>query len=140
MCGLIDNMKETVGNNKKNNKNNSKGAADGDGEDEEGEARAEPAASVADNSSLGGEGGGTDSGPGPGHGVGQGPHVKLSGASSGQRKSVAAVSRSQKAGLEFPVSRVARYLKAGRYAKRVGSGAPVYLAAVLEYLAAEVNT
>nr|KJB81844.1 hypothetical protein B456_013G164500 [Gossypium raimondii] len=28
--------------------------------------------------------------------------------------------------------------KAGKYAERVGAGAPVYLAAVLEYLAAEV--
>ena len=49
-----------------------------------------------------------------------------------------AVSRSAKAGLQFPVGRVARYLKAGKYATRVGAGAPVYLAAVLEYLAAEV--
>ena len=32
----------------------------------------------------------------------------------------------------------ARFLKAGKYASRVGAGAPVYLAAVLEYLAAEV--
>mmetsp|Transcript_27779 Transcript_27779/g.69369 ORF Transcript_27779/g.69369 Transcript_27779/m.69369 type:complete len:136 (-) Transcript_27779:838-1245(-) len=48
------------------------------------------------------------------------------------------VSRSAKAGLQFPVGRIARYLKQGRYAKRVGSGAPVYLAAVLEYLCAEV--
>lgn len=48
------------------------------------------------------------------------------------------VSKSTKAGLQFPVSRLSRYLKKGRYAKRVGSGAPVYLAAVLEYLAAEV--
>jgi histone H2A len=31
-----------------------------------------------------------------------------------------------------------RYLKKGRYAERIGAGAPVYLAAVLEYLAAEV--
>ncbi|EEQ99129.1 histone H2A.1, putative [Perkinsus marinus ATCC 50983] len=38
----------------------------------------------------------------------------------------------------FPVGRIARYLKKGRYAKRVGSGAPVYLAAVLEYLVAEI--
>ena len=45
-----------------------------------------------------------------------------------------AVSRSAKAGLQFPVGRVARYLKAGKYATRVGAGAPVYLAAVLEYL------
>ncbi|XP_076937565.1 histone H2A-like [Bidens hawaiensis] len=46
--------------------------------------------------------------------------------------------RSVKAGLQFPVGRIGRYLKVGRYAKRVGTGAPVYLAAVLEYLAAEV--
>lgn len=50
-----------------------------------------------------------------------------------------AVSRSSKAGLQFPVGRIARFLKAGKYAERVGAGAPVYLAAVLEYLAAEVN-
>lgn len=49
------------------------------------------------------------------------------------------VSRSVKAGLQFPVGRIGRYLKKGRYAQRVGTGAPVYLAAVLEYLAAEVR-
>lgn len=49
-----------------------------------------------------------------------------------------AQSRSSKAGLQFPVGRIARFLKAGKYAERVGAGAPVYLAAVLEYLAAEV--
>uniref|UniRef100_A0A6V7QV97 Histone H2A n=1 Tax=Ananas comosus var. bracteatus TaxID=296719 RepID=A0A6V7QV97_ANACO len=49
-----------------------------------------------------------------------------------------AASRSSKAGLQFPVGRIARFLKAGKYAERVGAGAPVYLAAVLEYLAAEV--
>lgn len=48
------------------------------------------------------------------------------------------VSKSVKACLQFPVARVARYLKKGRYAKRIGIGAPIYLAAVLEYLAAEV--
>ncbi|KAL4855219.1 Histone H2AX [Chlorella vulgaris] len=48
------------------------------------------------------------------------------------------VSSSAKAGLQFPVGRIARYLKKGRYAERIGAGAPVYLAAVLEYLAAEV--
>ncbi|EMS66698.1 Histone H2A.1 [Triticum urartu] len=35
------------------------------------------------------------------------------------------VSRSVKAGLQFPVGRIGRYLKHGRYAKRVGSGAPL---------------
>ncbi|BDA47085.1 Histone H2A [Coccomyxa sp. Obi] len=100
-----------------------------------------------------------------------------------------AVSKSTKAGLRFPVGRIARYLKKGNiyililspfymhatesqplitnwalsnsveasrsshlltctlracgltalhYASRVGAGAPVYLAAVLEYLAAEI--
>ena len=48
------------------------------------------------------------------------------------------MSRSSRAGLQFSVSRIGRYLKQGRYAARVGSAAPVYLAAVLEYLAAEV--
>lgn len=56
----------------------------------------------------------------------------------GKPKAVKSVSRSSKAGLQFPVGRIARFLKKGRYAQRVGSGSPVYLSAVLEYLAAEV--
>ena len=59
-------------------------------------------------------------------------------AGRGKAKATKSVSRSSKAGLQFPVGRIGRYLKKGRYAQRVGSGAPVYLAAVLEYLAAEV--
>ena len=69
-------------------------------------------------------------------------------------------SRSAKAGLQFPVGRVHRLLKKANYAQRVDAGAPgmcmpyrrvthrlmrlcglpraVYLAAVLEYLAAEI--
>jgi histone H2A len=43
-----------------------------------------------------------------------------------------------RAGLQFPVGRVSRFLRKGRYAARVGGGAPVYLAAVLEYLSAEI--
>ncbi|CAG8648938.1 1824_t:CDS:2, partial [Paraglomus occultum] len=42
------------------------------------------------------------------------------------------------AGLQFPVGRLHRLLRRGHYADRVGSGAPVYLAAVLEYLTAEI--
>lgn len=47
-------------------------------------------------------------------------------------------SRSAKAGLQFPVGRIHRHLRKGNYAQRIGAGAPVYLAAVLEYLAAEI--
>jgi len=46
--------------------------------------------------------------------------------------------RSGRAGLTFPVGRVHRYLKQGSYAERIGDDAPVYLAAVLEYLTAEI--
>ena len=48
------------------------------------------------------------------------------------------MSRSTKAGLQFPVGRIARFIRKQRVATRIGAGAPVYLAAVLEYLAAEV--
>merc|ERR1712233_56911 len=49
-----------------------------------------------------------------------------------------AKSRSAKAGLQFPVGRIHRLLRKGNYAQRIGAGAPVYLAAVLEYLTAEI--
>ncbi|KAM3239466.1 hypothetical protein P3L10_014500 [Capsicum annuum] len=61
-----------------------------------------------------------------------------SGIGSEKKKALKSVSRSAKAGLQFPVGRVARWLKKGKYAERVSAGAPVYLSAVLEYLAAEV--
>jgi histone H2A len=48
------------------------------------------------------------------------------------------VSRSSRAGLQMPVGRVHRHLREGNYADRYGAGAPVYLAAVLEYIAAEI--
>ena len=48
------------------------------------------------------------------------------------------MTKAARAGLQFPVGRIARFMKQGRHAERVGAGAPVYLAAVLEYLAAEV--
>ncbi|XP_034042887.1 late histone H2A.2.2-like [Thalassophryne amazonica] len=53
-------------------------------------------------------------------------------------KSQAKTSRSARAGLTFPVGRVHRLLKKGNYTERVGPGASVYLAAVLEYLCAEL--
>ena len=62
---------------------------------------------------------------------------KKGGRTGGKSKGKAR-SRSKRAGLQFPVGRVHRFLRQGRYAARVGAGAPVYLAAVLEYLAAEI--
>ncbi|ELK36214.1 PREDICTED: histone H2A type 1 [Myotis davidii] len=47
-------------------------------------------------------------------------------------------SRSFRAQLQFPVGRIHRLLRKGHYAERIGAGAPVYLAAVLEYLTAEI--
>lgn len=47
-------------------------------------------------------------------------------------------SKSAKAGLTFPVGRVLSTLRRGLYAERIGRGAPVYLAAVLEYFVAEI--
>lgn len=38
----------------------------------------------------------------------------------------------------FPIGRLRKYLKKGKYAKRISAGAPVYLAGVLEYLSAEL--
>ena len=63
-------------------------------------------------------------------GKGKGGRGKTSGKKS--------TTKTAKAGLQFPVGRVGRYLKQGKYATRVGAGAPVYLAAVLEYLCAEI--
>jgi histone H2A len=64
----------------------------------------------------------------------------MSGGKSGGKAATAKTSqsRSAKAGLAFPVGRVHRHLRKGNFAQRVGAGAPVYLAAVLEYLAAEI--
>ncbi|XP_060107032.1 histone H2A, sperm [Heteronotia binoei] len=62
----------------------------------------------------------------------------MPGGRGGEGRARKAQSRSSRAGLHFPVGRLHRLLRRGRYAARVGAGAPVYLAAVLEYLTAEI--
>lgn len=47
-------------------------------------------------------------------------------------------SKSSRAGLIMPVGRIARYIKEFGYADRVGTGAPIYLSAVLQWLTHEV--
>ncbi len=43
-----------------------------------------------------------------------------------------------KAGLRFSVARVARRMKMGRYAERIGGGAPIYMASALQYIVSEI--
>ncbi|XP_055355661.1 histone H2A [Paramacrobiotus metropolitanus] len=62
----------------------------------------------------------------------------MTGRGKGGKVKSKAKSRSSRAGLQFPVGRIHRMLRKGNYGERIGAGAPVYLAAVLEYLAAEV--
>ncbi|XP_064605862.1 uncharacterized protein LOC135470752 [Liolophura sinensis] len=63
----------------------------------------------------------------------------MSGRVKGEKaKSGKSQTRSSRAGLQFPVGRIHRFLRKGNYSNRLGAGAPVYLAAVMEYLTAEV--
>lgn len=62
----------------------------------------------------------------------------MSGRGKGGKAKAKPKTRTSRAGLQFPVGRIHRYLRKGHYANRIGSGAPVYLAAVLEYLSAEI--
>ncbi|KAI7904551.1 histone H2A.V [Cokeromyces recurvatus] len=55
------------------------------------------------------------------------------------KEKVPTLSQSARSGLQFPVGRIHRYLKArGHNHARVGAKAAVYTAAILEYLTAEV--
>ncbi|CAJ1004968.1 putative Core histone H2A/H2B/H3/H4/C-terminus of histone H2A [Leishmania naiffi] len=47
-------------------------------------------------------------------------------------------SRSAKAGLIFPVGRIGQIMRRGQYARRIGASGAVYMAAVVEYLTAEL--
>ncbi|UYV80984.1 hypothetical protein LAZ67_19002362 [Cordylochernes scorpioides] len=48
-------------------------------------------------------------------------------------------SRSSRAGLQLPVGRIHCMLPRGKYAYRIGAGAPFYLAAAIEDLVAEIQ-
>merc|ERR1719219_8072 len=62
----------------------------------------------------------------------------MSGRGKGGKVKNKSKSRSSRAGLQFPVGRIHRLLRKGNYGQRVGAGAPVYMAALMEYLAAEI--
>ncbi|KAH8050868.1 Histone H2A [Aureococcus anophagefferens] len=48
----------------------------------------------------------------------------------GKKSGKAGTSKAAKAGLQFPVARLNRFLKKGKYAGRVGVGAGVYMGAL----------
>jgi len=52
----------------------------------------------------------------------------------GGKKKTKVLSKSARSGVLFPVARMQRYLKRDTHNFRVGAGAPVYMAAVIEYL------
>ncbi|XP_012944015.1 core histone macro-H2A.1-like isoform X1 [Aplysia californica] len=56
----------------------------------------------------------------------------------GGKKKQKVLSRSARAGVLFPVARMLRYLKRDTHHLRIGAGSPVYMAAVIEYLVAEI--
>lgn len=58
--------------------------------------------------------------------------------SDGSKPSRSSKSKSQKAGLLLPASRINRYLRSSSSMKRVGGSAPVYLTGVLEYVVSEI--
>ena len=60
------------------------------------------------------------------------------GMKSNKAKKTGSKSRSARAGLTLPVARLGRLLRKGRFAPRIGAAAPVFMAAVLEYLVAEL--
>ena len=66
------------------------------------------------------------------------PHGGKGKGNAGRGKGSKNVSKSAKAGLTFPVARIGKYLKKGKYTSRVGVAGAVYLSAVLEYLTAEI--
>jgi len=66
------------------------------------------------------------------------PKAAGSKKASGRAAAKKSGSRSKKAGLIFPIGRVGSLLRRGQYARRVGASSAVYLAAVLEYLTAEL--
>ena len=68
------------------------------------------------------------------------PKARKSDAGKNSQRNVKKKSQSDhsKVGLIFPVARLGRHLKGGRYAERVGKSGAVFMAAVLEYMVCEI--
>ncbi len=76
------------------------------------------------------------------HAVSEGTKAvtKFTSSKFGDKVKGVKISRSKRSGLQFPVGRIENLIRLYNQSKntRVGSGAPVYLAGVIEYLAAEI--
>ena len=55
----------------------------------------------------------------------------------GKKSDRKSITKSERSGIVFPVGRIARFMRK-KDKLRLGSGAPIYMAAALEYIAAEV--
>ncbi|XP_015993750.1 histone H2A-Bbd type 2/3-like [Rousettus aegyptiacus] len=66
------------------------------------------------------------------------PGPRSQGGSSSRRRRSRTRSRSARAELSFSVSHMERLLLEGRYAQRLNWSAPVYLAAIIQYMTAKV--
>jgi histone H2A len=75
---------------------------------------------------------------GPADGSEEGKEVRAVPLSPSASSDLRPETKTVRARLQFPVGRISRRLNSGKYAKHVGRAAPVFLAAVLEYLTAEV--
>ena len=64
--------------------------------------------------------------------------AKQSSKQSSKKPKSKNTSGSEKSGLIFPVGRISRFFKQGRYSERFGKGAAVFTAATLEYLVCEI--
>ena len=66
------------------------------------------------------------------------PKARKSGAKSSQKNRKKPERDHEKVGLLFPVGRLGKHLRQGRYSERVGKGGAIFMAAVLEYLVCEI--
>lgn len=54
-------------------------------------------------------------------------------------KSQPKISQSHRAGLRFPIGRVGRFIRKGKYSENVGASSAIALASIMEYLITEIS-
>lgn len=61
------------------------------------------------------------------------PTISVRNNRNKRKRKEGTLTKSRRAGLQMPVNRVRKSIKERRYTPRLGSNAPIYLSAVLEY-------